>query len=92
MKFETIRYSVSERIARLTLNRPERLNAINPTYENMGLASTQTLATLFDGITRHSPEGVTFREHAATAGFHEAVRLRDSGEPIPGSKPTPPGI
>jgi enoyl-CoA hydratase len=65
---------------------------INTAYENMGLASTQTLATLFDGITRHSPEGVAFREHAARAGFHDAVRLRDSGEPIPGSKPTPPGL
>ena len=65
---------------------------INLAYENMGLASTQALATLFDGITRHSPEGVTFREHAAKAGFHEAVRLRDSGELIPGSKPTPPGL
>lgn len=65
---------------------------INTAYENMGLASTQTLATLFDGITRHSPEGVAFREHAARAGFHDAVRLRDSGELIPGSKPTPPGL
>jgi enoyl-CoA hydratase len=65
---------------------------INLAYENMGLASTQAMATLFDGITRHSPEGVAFREHAARAGFHDAVRLRDSGAPIPGSKPTPPGL
>lgn len=65
---------------------------INLAYENMGLASTQAMATLFDGITRHSPEGVAFREHAARAGFHDAVRLRDSGVPIPGSKPTPPGL
>jgi enoyl-CoA hydratase len=62
---------------------------VNQAYENMGLATTQMFATLFDGITRHSPEGVWFREYAAKRGFHEAVRLRDSGEPIPGSKPTP---
>ena len=62
---------------------------INQAYENMGLASTQMLATLFDGITRHSPEGHWFREYAAERGFHEAVRLRDSGEPIPGSKRSP---
>jgi len=62
---------------------------INQAYENMGLATTQMFATLFDGITRHSPEGTWFREYAAERGFHEAVRLRDSGEPIPGSKPTP---
>ena len=62
---------------------------VNQAYENMGLATTQMFATLFDGITRHSPEGVWFRHYAAERGFHEAVRLRDSGEPIPGSKPAP---
>jgi enoyl-CoA hydratase len=62
---------------------------INQAYDNMGLASTQMLATLFDGITRHSPEGKWFQAYAADRGFHEAVRLRDSGEPIPGSRATP---
>ncbi len=59
---------------------------INQALDNMGLNSTQTLATLFDGITRHSPEGKWFKRYAAEHGFAEAVRLRDSGEPIPGSK------
>jgi len=62
---------------------------VNQAYDNMGLASTQMLATLFDGITRHSPEGKWFQGYAAERGFHEAVRLRDSGEPIPGSRATP---
>lgn len=62
---------------------------INQAYENMGLAGTQTLATLFDGITRHSPEGTWFREHAREHGFQSAVELRDSGAPIPGSRKTP---
>ncbi len=62
---------------------------VNQTYENMGLAAAQMFATLFDGITRHSPEGKWFQTYAAQHGFHEAVRLRDSGAPIPGSKPTP---
>jgi enoyl-CoA hydratase len=48
----------------------------------MGLASTQMLATLFDGITRHSPEGVWFKERAREAGFKQAVAERDSGDPI----------
>ena len=56
---------------------------INQSYENMGLATTQVLATLFDGITRHSPEGRWFQELAATHGFHEAVAWRDSGRYIP---------
>lgn len=59
---------------------------INQAYENMGLASTQMIATLFDGITRHSPEGMWFKAYSEQHGFREAVRLRDSGEPIPGSK------
>ena len=63
---------------------------INQAYDNMGLASTQMIATLFDGITRHSPEGQWFKHYAEEKGYKEAVRLRDSGEPIPGSKTMPP--
>jgi enoyl-CoA hydratase len=55
---------------------------INQAYENMGLESTQITATLFDGITRNSPEGVWFKEEAERRGFKEAIRKRDSGEPI----------
>ncbi len=56
---------------------------INQAYDNMGLQGTQILATLFDGITRHSPEGRWFQQLAATHGFHEAVAWRDSGREIP---------
>ena len=56
---------------------------INQAYDNMGLHGTQILATLFDGITRHSPEGRWFQELAATQGFHAAVEWRDSGRWIP---------
>lgn len=56
---------------------------INQAYENMGLAGTQILATLFDGIARHSPEGRWFQALAAEQGFHEAVAWRDSGKWIP---------
>ena len=56
---------------------------INQAYENMGLASTQMMATLFDGITRHSPEGLWFKGYAERHGFHAAVKWRDSGKPIP---------
>jgi enoyl-CoA hydratase len=52
---------------------------INQALENMGLASTQTLATLFDGITRHSPEGLAFKRRAEAVGWKQAVRERDDG-------------
>lgn len=52
---------------------------INQALENMGLASTQTLATIFDGITRHSPEGLAFKRRAEAVGWKQAVRERDDG-------------
>jgi enoyl-CoA hydratase len=63
---------------------------INQAYDNMGLQGTQVLATVFDGITRHSPEGRWFKEFAEQRGFHEAVKYRDSGKWIPnGGGPLP---
>jgi len=66
--------------------------AVNQAYEAMGLSNTQRFATLFDGIARHSPEGLWFRERAQEVGFRQAVRERDSGEPIAphASKKLPP--
>ena len=55
---------------------------INQAYDNMGLQSTQMVATLFDGITRHSPEGMWFKQRAEEVGFKQAVQERDSGAPI----------
>jgi len=55
---------------------------VNQALDNMGLASTQMTATIFDGITRHSPEGVWFKQRAEDVGFKRAVAERDSGEPI----------
>lgn len=51
--------------------------AINSAYHNMGMETTQTLATLFDGITRHSPEGVAFKQRCEDVGFQQAVKGRD---------------
>ena len=59
---------------------------VNQAYENMGLSSTQSIASLFDGIARHSPEGIWFKQRAEEVGFKKAVAERDSGDLIPGSK------
>jgi enoyl-CoA hydratase len=56
---------------------------VNQVMLTMGLEQTQTLATMFDGITRHDPEGVWFRRYAQDQGFRAAVQWRDSGRPIP---------
>ncbi len=55
---------------------------INQAFENMGMASTQVLATFFDGVTRHTPEGMWFKNRAEEVGFQQAVLERDSGDPI----------
>ena len=52
---------------------------INQAIEAMGLSATQRLATVFDGITRHSPEGMAFKTRAENVGWKEAVRDRDQG-------------
>lgn len=50
---------------------------VNQAYENMGLATTQLLATLFDGIARHTPEGVAWKARCEAIGFRRAVTERD---------------
>jgi enoyl-CoA hydratase len=50
---------------------------VNSTVEAQGLAATQTLGTLFDGVARHTAEGYAFQKRAMEAGFKEAVRERD---------------
>lgn len=52
---------------------------INQAIEAMGLANTQRLATVFDGITRHSPEGIAFKNRSEAMGWKQAVRERDQG-------------
>ena len=56
---------------------------VNQIMLTTGLEQAQTMATVFDGITRHYPEGMWFRRHAQDAGFKSAVEWRDSGRPIP---------
>lgn len=56
---------------------------VNQALDNMGLQSTQNMAVLFDGITRHSPEGRWFVDFAQEHGFGAAVQWRDTGRFIP---------
>lgn len=51
---------------------------VNQAFENMGLRTTQLIGTVFDGIARHTPEGVEWRDLAMKEGFREAVRRRDA--------------
>ncbi|OCT53235.1 3-hydroxybutyryl-CoA dehydratase-like protein, mitochondrial [Cladophialophora carrionii] len=39
---------------------------------------SQQLATIFDGLTRNSPEGIAFQQMAAKEGFKRAIAHRDN--------------
>ena len=43
------------------------------------ILQAQRLATVFDGITRHSPEGMHFKRRSEEVGWKQAVRERDTG-------------
>lgn len=52
---------------------------INQAIEASGLMQTQRLATIFDGISRHSPEGLNFKARAQAVGWKQSVAERDQG-------------
>jgi enoyl-CoA hydratase len=80
----------AERMARVPTSQLEMLKLLcNQTAENMGMASTRTLGVLFDGIARHTQEGLDFVARAGEVGFRQAVRERDDPFQDYGSRPRP---
>ena len=71
---------LAERMATVPVNQlmMQKL-VVNQAIEAMGLKQTQMFATVFDGITRHSPEGLNFKHRAEEMGWKHAVRERDLG-------------
>ena len=70
--------ALARRMAQVPLNQLIMLKLLaNQTAENMGFASSRTLGTLFDGIARHTQEGLDFVQRAQQVGFRQAVRERD---------------
>ena len=80
--------ALADRIAGVPKNQLMMMKlTINQAVDAMGLAQTQMFATVFDGITRHSPEGLWFKRYAETFGFQAAAEWRDSGRPLPEPAP-----
>ncbi|AEA28431.1 MULTISPECIES: crotonase/enoyl-CoA hydratase family protein [Pseudonocardia] len=50
---------------------------VNQAYENMGLASTQTLGPILDGLMRNTPDAKRFIDLAERDGVRAAVARRD---------------
>ncbi len=71
--------ALAKRMAQVPLNQLIMLKLLcNQTVENMGLSSSRMLGTLFDGIARHTQEGLDFVSRAQEIGFRETVRERDN--------------
>jgi enoyl-CoA hydratase len=69
----------ARRMAQVPTNQLIMLKLLaNQTVENMGLASSRLLGTLFDGVARHTQEGLDFVRRAQDVGFRQAVRERDN--------------
>ena len=70
--------ALAERIACVPTNQLIMLKLLcNHTVENMGLGTSRLLGTLFDGVARHTQEGLDFVQRAEDVGFRQAVRERD---------------
>jgi enoyl-CoA hydratase len=70
---------------------------INHAYENMGLASTQTLGPILDGLMRNTPDALRFIELAEREGVPAAVAERDRAfgdysQAPPEDKPDPGNV
>ncbi|WP_396925590.1 crotonase/enoyl-CoA hydratase family protein [Mycolicibacterium sp.] len=79
--FERLEARVAEiaaDLARIPLSQLQAQKLIvNQAYENMGLASTQTLGGILDGLMRNTPEALDFIQTAETEGVRAAVERRD---------------
>lgn len=79
--FERLEARVAEiagRLARIPLSQLQAQKLIvNQAYENMGLASTQTLGGILDGLMRNTPDALDFIDTASREGVRAAVEHRD---------------
>src|SRR5215831_20725386 len=79
---------LARRMARVPTNQLMMLKLLcNQAAEHMGMATTRLLGTLFDGIARHTQEGLDFVRRAEDVGFRQAVRERDDPFGDYGSRP-----
>jgi len=77
-ELQTRAMALARRMAQVPTNQLIMLKLLaNQTVENMGFASSRMLGTLFDGIARHTQEGLDFVRRAEAVGFRDAVRERD---------------
>jgi enoyl-CoA hydratase len=79
--FERLEAEVHETASRLASLPASQLAAmkliVNQAYENMGLASTQTLGPILDGLMRNTPDARRFIQTAERDGVQAVIAERD---------------
>ncbi|MDN5744683.1 MAG: crotonase/enoyl-CoA hydratase family protein [Nocardioidaceae bacterium] len=75
---ETTVAELAGRLARIPLSQLSAMKLIvNQAYDNMGMASTQTLGPILDGLMRNTPAARDFIELAESEGVGAVIRERD---------------
>jgi len=73
----TVRKS-AEQLASIPLSQLSAMKLIvNQAYDNMGLAATQTLGPILDGLMRNTPDARSFIERAEKEGIKAVITARD---------------
>ncbi|HEY0578448.1 MAG TPA: crotonase/enoyl-CoA hydratase family protein [Pseudonocardia sp.] len=69
---------LAQRLAAIPLSQLAAMKlVVNHAYENMGLASTQTLGPILDGLMRNTPDARRFIQLAEQDGVRAAITERD---------------
>jgi enoyl-CoA hydratase len=79
--FEVLEETVRERALQLASIPASQLAAmklvVNHAYENMGVASTQVLGPILDGLMRNTPDALEFVDRAEVEGVRAVIEDRD---------------
>ena len=81
--------ALAQRMAQMPLNQLQMLKLVcNEVAAQMyGPDTSRLLGCLFDGVARHTQEGLDFVARAQEVGFRQAVRERDDPFQDYGSRP-----
>lgn len=71
--------AMAQRMASVPINQLAMQKMVINQPLEASITQTQRLATLFDGISRHSPEGLNFKARAESVGWKQSVIERDQG-------------
>ena len=71
--------ALASRIASVPINQLAMQKMVINSAVEEKINQTQRLATLLDGMTRHSPEGLNFKVRVEEVGWKQAVNERDNG-------------